>query len=294
MDRVGDDARAGLQQARRLRIEEVGVAAHFVHRPVDRLLVEDERQRIRLLRSVLSTSSTCVRQIMWWNTKRPPTVGVGRARRAVDVVDFLDLERGDVAIFGEPGRDARNLAPPVGRAALHGELLRLDDQIRRADRPRLRVGVDLRRRHVGRVAARRAAVGPLGDRGDLVVAQRRIVVELLDADVLLDVPRRHHAGLRADAGALLDRARPRPHVLVGDSDIGATPSGAMAVLAAALQDGRDVLREGHGAAGTPAGARAQSSARRDATERRPETAPVRGCGANARRFMQEPPSEHSW
>ena len=37
MHRVGDDARAGLQQPRRLRVEEVGVAADFVHRPVDAL-----------------------------------------------------------------------------------------------------------------------------------------------------------------------------------------------------------------------------------------------------------------
>src|SRR4029079_4907342 len=87
--------------------------------------------------------------------------GPAAASLGVDVVDFLDLERGDVAVFGEPGRDARNLAPPVGRVALHFALLCLDDQIRRADGPRGTVGVVFRRRHVGRVPARRAAVGPL-------------------------------------------------------------------------------------------------------------------------------------
>src|SRR6185295_17377038 len=120
-----------------------------------------------------------------------------------------------VAILGEPGRHARHLAPPVGRAALHLELLHLDDEIGRADRPGALIRIDLRRRHVGRVAARRAAVGPLRDGGDLVVAERGIVVEFLDADVLLDVPRRHH-----------------PHAVR-----------AVAVLAAALQDWRDVLRK---------------------------------------------------
>ena len=53
-----------------------------------------------------------------------------------------------------------------------------------------------RRRHVRGVAAWRAGVGPLRDLGDLLLAQRRVVLVVLDADVLLDVPRRHHAGPR--------------------------------------------------------------------------------------------------
>src|SRR6185295_16136235 len=148
-----------------------------------------------------------------------------------------------VAILGEPGRHARHLAPPVGRAALHLELLHLDDEIGRADRPGALIRIDLRRRHVGRVAARRAAVGPLRDGGDLVVAERGIVVEFLDADVLLDVPRRHHPGARPHAGALLDRARPRPHVFVAHQRHRRHAVRAVAVLAAALQDWRDVLRK---------------------------------------------------
>ena len=86
-------------------------------------------------RSSLVGSSTCVRQIMWWNTKRPPTVARSGAGVRVDVVDFLDFERRDVAILGEPGRNARNLTPPVGRGAFDQDLVRLDDEIGRADAP---------------------------------------------------------------------------------------------------------------------------------------------------------------
>src|SRR5206468_4512466 len=38
VNRIGDDVRAGLQQARRLRIEEVRIAPYFVYGPVHALL----------------------------------------------------------------------------------------------------------------------------------------------------------------------------------------------------------------------------------------------------------------
>ena len=58
--------------------------------------------------------------------------------------------------------------------------------------------------------------------------------------VLVDVPRRH----LAVGDARLDRARPRPHVVVGQSDIGAISPGRWQRHAGALQDRRDVLGEG--------------------------------------------------
>jgi len=87
MDRVRDDTRAGFQEARRLRIEEVGVAPHLVDGPVRRLLVEDERQRI--LRLIFVGSITCVRQIMWWKTKRSADGGAIETAVSLDVVDSL-------------------------------------------------------------------------------------------------------------------------------------------------------------------------------------------------------------
>src|SRR5262249_11897712 len=155
--------------------------------------------------------------------------------------DFLDLERCHVAIVGEAGRDARYFAPPVWCVALHQDLLALDNKIRGADRPRPGVGPLLRRRHVGRIAARRAVVDPLRNRRDVVVAERWIVLELLDAEVLLDVPRRHYAGSRSDAGALLDGAGPRPYLVVGNERHRRHTLRAVAVLAAALKNRRDVF-----------------------------------------------------
>ena len=45
----------------------------------------------------------------------------------VDVVDFLDLERGHLAVFVQPGGDARNLTPPFRSVGFHFELGGLDD-----------------------------------------------------------------------------------------------------------------------------------------------------------------------
>ena len=88
--------------------------------------------------------------------------------------------------------------------------IRLPEQLRRLP---FVVGRPLsRRRQVVGVAERRAAIHPLSDCCDLLVGQRHVVLELLDADRLVDVPRRHLP--RRDA--LLDRPRPRTRLFVGD------------------------------------------------------------------------------
>ena len=105
------------------------------------------------------------------------------------------------------------------------------------------------RRQVGGIAARRAGVGPRGDRRDLGVAQRRVVLELLDAHVALDVPGRHDAV----GHARLDGPRPRPHVLVGHQRHRRVGAGPMARLARPLENRRDVLGVGdRHSAGEPA------------------------------------------
>ena len=53
-----------------------------------------------------------------------------------------------------------------------------------------------------------------------------------------------HAGVRSDSRALLDRPGPRSHIRVRDERHRRHAVGAMAALTAALQDRRDVLREG--------------------------------------------------
>ena len=243
MDRVGHDARAGAKQPRRVGAEEVGVSAHFMNRPQRRLIVEqDGGQRIRF--AVLFGVAQ--------DARRPNHVmeDIAAADRrtagavlGVDVVDFLHLDRRDVAILGESGRDARNLAPPVGRVPLHFEFVGLDDQVGGANRPDVAIGEHARRRHVGGIPARRAAVGPFRDLGDFGVAQRRVVLKFLDADVLLDIPGRHHAGVRADAGPLLDGARVRPHLFIRRQRHRRDAVGPVTVLTAPLKNGGDIFRE---------------------------------------------------
>jgi len=46
-----------------------------------------------------------------------------------DVIDFADLERRNVAVFGQPGRHAPNLTPPVRGGAFHHEVVGAADQI---------------------------------------------------------------------------------------------------------------------------------------------------------------------
>ena len=114
------------------------------------------------------------------------------------------------------------------------------DQVRLADLPRRGVRKHPRRRHVRRIPARGAVVDPGGDHGDLRVAQRGIVLERLNSDVPIDVPGRHLA--RDDA--IPYRTRPRPHLFIGNQRHRRHLSRPVASLARALQDRRDILREG--------------------------------------------------
>ena len=90
------------------------------------------------------------------------------------------------------------------------------------------------------IALRRAAVHPADDGVDLRVAQRAIVLELLNADGLVEVPGRHLT--RGDA--VLDRSRPRPRLFVGDERHRRDRIRPVAGLAFFLEDSRDVLGEG--------------------------------------------------
>ena len=97
------------------RIEEVGVAADLVHRP-GRAVVVDHRLIAR--RGRRRRARACSRSCGGTRSGRRPSRG--RRRLGVDVVDFLDLERRDVAIFGR-ARSARAAISPhqSGAFALH-------------------------------------------------------------------------------------------------------------------------------------------------------------------------------
>ena len=115
----------------------------------------------------------------------------------------------------------------------------------RPDAPLVERGEFQGRRRVCGIAARRAGRHPAADGGDLRIRQRRVFLERPHADVALDEPRRHLA-LR---GLVADGAGPRPHLLVGQQRHGRDRSGAMALLARALQDRQDVAGERRVAAG---------------------------------------------
>ena len=117
------------------------------------------------------------------------------------------------------------------------------------------IGEAHRRGHVLRIAQRRAGVHPADERRDLRVAEAAVVLELLDADGAVDVPRRHQALRHLP----LDLVRVLARVLVGDERHRADRIRLMADLALLLQDRRDVLRERDGC---------RSRRRRHATRRR--------------------------
>src|SRR5262245_39754898 len=89
---------------------------------------------------------------------------------------------------------------------------RRDDEIGLANGPLVAIGELARRREIGRVPVWRAAVHPRRDHGDFMIAQRRIVLETLDADVLLNEPGWHLSQARLQ----FDAPGPRAYFLVGE------------------------------------------------------------------------------
>jgi hypothetical protein len=115
-------------------------------------------------------------------------------------------------------------------------LWNLDDEIGGADVPLFIVHETPWRRHVGRIASGRASVHPGANCRDFLVRQRRIVLELGDSNISLDVPRRHLAIGRSG----LDCANPWPHILVCHERHRALRARMMAILAGTLKNGSHV------------------------------------------------------
>ena len=155
-------------------------------------------------------------------------------------VGGLALDGHHVHVFLEPRIDehVHDVVRPVGCQDVR--LRHRDDVIGFADVPLIVAAELARRRHIRRITHRRARIHPLGNGGDLLVGQRGIVLELRDADVLVDVPRRH----LTIGHPLPNRSRPGPHVLVRQQRHRRDRTGTMAGLTRALQDGRHILREG--------------------------------------------------
>ncbi len=109
----------------------------------------------------------------------------------------LGLDGLDVAIFGQAA--IGDVVDPHIRTARWNDMRpgNFDDEIGLSDVPHIIVFERPGRRHVGHVALRRTLIDPSRDRRDFLVGQRRIVLELLNTDVALDVPWRHQARLRS-------------------------------------------------------------------------------------------------
>ena len=94
--------------------------------------------------------------------------------------------------------------------------------------------------HVRRIASRRALLDPPHDGGNLIIRERSVVLERLDADGLVDVPGRHLAAF--DPGS--DRPGPGAHLVERPEGHRSDRFLTMTRFAFLLEDGRDVLREG--------------------------------------------------
>ena len=198
--RVRHHAGVGGQQAASLRVEDVGVAAHLVHRPPGGRLPATRCVLLAVLAEDLRAPDHVVEDVA-------AADGVARFGEVV-VVDLPELERGHVPVLVQADRRRLDLTPPVRRLGPHGDLRQLHDQVRLADGPAAVAEVP-RGRELRQVAGRRAAVDPFDDGRDLRFAQGGIVLVPLDADAALHVPRRHDAGARPQGDALLDRPAPR-------------------------------------------------------------------------------------
>ena len=149
----------------------------------------------------------------------------------------LGLDRLDVAVVRNPRRHDV-VAPPVPRLGRNRMRRRGHDHVGLDGPGPELLKLDHGRRVLG-VAPRRTVLHPVADRRDLVVGQRLVVLEALQADLGVDVPRGHLA--RFDLGP--DRPRPRTGLLIGHQRHGRHVVGPVAHLAGALQNRLDVLVE---------------------------------------------------
>ena len=150
------------------------------------------------------------------------------------------LDRLDVAVLLQTERGIER-AEHVGTRRRHLVGWIAHDQIRLADLPDRPVRELRHLRHVSLVAHGRPGVHPGRDRRDLLVAQRNVVLELLDSDVLVDVPGGHLPG----DDAVLDRPGPGPHFSVRRQRHRRHLAGAVTDDARVIQDRGDVLGERH-------------------------------------------------
>ena len=114
------------------------------------------------------------------------------------------------------GHFGKRFEPDVLAVGRHGVGFRLEHEIRRpilfGQFPAIVGGPLFGRRHVFGISERSARVHPANDRGNLRVAQRNVVLKLLNPDGFVEMPRRHIPG----GDPLLDGLGPRTGLLISD------------------------------------------------------------------------------
>ena len=187
---------------------------------------------------------------MAYSLRNPPPSSPSSSSQSIDVATWcttrvgvrrrLRLDRLDVAVRGQP-RVGPDVEPVVSVDRPDRLFLgNLDDPLGGPDAP-------LVQRAASSIGGGASAGLPRGapaptqrsDGGDLLIRQRRILLEGADTDVALDEPRRH----LALGGPVANGARPGPDLGVGQQRHRRYRSGSVALLAGALQDGQHVLRE---------------------------------------------------
>ena len=170
----------------------------------------------------------------------------GHATRAFvrHVVDLTDLHGRDIPVLFERNLDLLDLAPPIRRTGFHEEYFAPHDQVG-LDRPLARVVELQRRRHIGRITLGSSGVRPRRDRRYLIIAQRHVVLELLDPDVLFHIPRRHGPGAVSQSRSVFDERSPRTRRLVRLQRQRSPTSGPVTVHTFLLENRSDISRECH-------------------------------------------------
>ena len=177
-----------------------------------------------------------------------------------NVVHLPHLDRRDVTVLGQAGRNRSERRPLVGRRGGHRDFGRLEHQVGGADRPFVSAAEVERRRQVGRIAKGRTGIRPDGNFRDLFLGQGGIVLVMLNTEVPFYKPGWHAPSPVAECCPVLHGARPGPGLLVGEKRHRRHRSGPVALLAALLQDRCDVLGESYLGRGLGLGARGETLA----------------------------------
>ena len=187
-------------------VERIGIPADFVDRPAGR-----RRRAPRVvLGAILSDDLRAPDHVV---EDEPATDGLTRVLGIEHVVDLSELKGLDIPVGGVSHPCGFDLTPPVGGVTVDGDFWQHRDQVRLADGPAAVTEVTSRR-SVGRIASRGTVVRPGCDHGNLGIAERRIVLVVLNPDVPLDVPRRHHPRTWPHGGPTLHRPSPGSCLLV--------------------------------------------------------------------------------